>query len=87
MVPTQSFDEIRVYEGFAERTGVHFEKDEVRRSERCCNSLTALLRKGRASGEGYFYLPLKLWPADTDRIELQKKWIVMSSLPPDGFPQ
>jgi hypothetical protein len=84
MAPTQYFEEIRVFEGVAERTGVQFERKDVRRSGNCCSSLTELLRKARAAGEGYFYLPLNCWPADSEQIALQKKWIVVSSLPQDG---
>jgi len=75
---SQSFDEIRVYEGVAERTGVHFERDAVRRSSGCCASLTDFLRKARAAGEGTFYVPINMWPADTERFEVRKPWIVMS---------
>lgn len=73
------FDEIRVYAGFAERTGVQFERDTVRRSGGCCRSLTELIRKARDAGDGYFYLPLSLWPANTERVALQKKWVVAAS--------
>jgi len=84
MAPTQYFEEIRVFEGVAERTGVQFDRKDVRRSGGCCSSLTELLRKARAAGEGYFYLPLNCWPADTEQIAMQKKWIVVSSLPQNG---
>jgi hypothetical protein len=78
MLVGQSFDEICVYAGVAERTGVLFERNDVRRSGRCCRSLTELIRKARDSGDGAFYLPLSLWPADTERVELQKRWVVLS---------
>lgn len=81
MLSTQSFDEIRVYEGIAERTGVQFERSIVRRSAACCRSLTELARKARTSGDGCFYLPLEIWPADMERVDLRKKWTVLSSLP------
>lgn len=74
----QTFDEIRVYGGFAERTGVQFERNAVRRSDGYCRSLTELLRKARASGDGYYYLPLDTWPAATERLEIQKPWVVVS---------
>ena len=74
----QSFDEIRVFEGVAERTGVHFERKDVRRSSGCCGSLTQLIRKVRAAGEGTFYMPIDVWPADKERLELLKPWVVMS---------
>ena len=79
MIVGQRFEEIRVYAGFAERTGVLFDRKDVRRSEGCCGSLSALLRKARDSGDGTFYLPLDVWPADTERVELRKQWVVMAA--------
>lgn len=81
MAASRSFDEIRVYAGAAERTGVLFQRNDVRRSAGCCRSLSELIRKVRASGDGYFYLPLNVWPADAERVELQERWVVLSSLP------
>ena len=81
MVVKTFFDEIRVVAGQAERTGVKFERDDVRRSAGYCRSLTELIRKARDLGDGYFYLPLKLWPADTERLQLQKHWVVVSPFP------
>ena len=72
------FVEIRVYEGIAERTGKQFDRAAVRRSRGYCRSLTELARKARASGDGEFYLPLDLWPADTERVDLLKPWVVIS---------
>ena len=79
MLLGQRFEEIRVYAGFAERTGVLFERNDVRHSDHCCTSISALIRKARASGDGTFYLTINLWPADTDRVELRKQWVVMSA--------
>jgi len=74
----QAYEEVRVYDGVAERTGVQFARSEVRRSSGHCASLSDFLRKARAAGEGTFYMPLGTWPADTQRIELRKPWVVMS---------
>lgn len=74
---TQSFEEIVVYEGVAERTGAHFERNAVRRMNGYCESLTALLRKARAAGDGTFYMPLDRWPTDRKRLELRKPWVVL----------
>jgi hypothetical protein len=74
----REYEEIRVYDGFAERTGKRFERSEVRHSEGCCGSLTGFLRKARAAGEGTFYIPVGAWPADRDKIELREPWVVMS---------
>ncbi len=81
MLVNQTFDEIRVYAGVAERTGVRCERSAVRRSVGCCGSLTDLIRKARASGDGTFYLPPHVWPADTERVELRKPWVVIVSPP------
>lgn len=78
------FEEVRVYDGVAERTGVQFARDAVRRSSACCRSLTELIRRAREAGDGYFYLPAGVWPADRDRIELQKPWVVVSTLDHEG---
>ena len=81
MIVGQCFEEIRVYAGVAERTGVLFERNDVRRSGGCCGSVTDLIRKARASGDGVFYLPLNIWPAGQERMELRKPWVVISSHP------
>jgi hypothetical protein len=79
-MPVKSlFDEVRVYAGVAERTGVQLERDVVRRSGRYCRSVSELIRKAREAGDGYYYLPLDVWPADRDHIDLQKPWVVISS--------
>lgn len=78
MLVSQIFDEVLVYDGVAERTGAHFDRAAVRRSTGLCRSLGELVRKARASGNGTFYLPLKLWPPETDRVELTRPWVVMS---------
>jgi hypothetical protein len=73
------FLEIRVYEGVAERTGVQFERDAIRRSAGCCRSMQELVRKARDGGEGYYYVPAAAWDDDRDRLELLKPWVVTSS--------
>jgi hypothetical protein len=80
MLSKRSLDEIRVYEDVAERTGAHVERSVVRRSEGYCRSLTELMRKARASGDGTFYLPADLWPTNAERVELRKPWVAMSSI-------
>ena len=73
------FAEIRVYEGVAERTGVFFERNDVRRSSGYCASLTDLMRKARSFGDGTFYLPPDQWPADTESLEVTKRWVVIGT--------
>jgi hypothetical protein len=79
MLVTQPFEEIRVYAGIAERTGVRFNRNEVRRSANCCGSWTQLKSKSRDLGDGLFYLPLDAWPGDELRLELRKPWVVIAS--------
>lgn len=78
MLVHQSFEEVRVIAGVAERTGVLFERSDVRRRTGYCRSLTELVRKARDSGDGYFYLPANIWPAEKEHVDLLKPWIVMS---------
>jgi hypothetical protein len=91
MQSAQLFEEIRVYDGFAERTGAQFDKNTVRRSDGFCRSMTQFLQKARAAGAGTFYLPCGMWPANTEQVSLQKQWVVMSSHPqvriPDSVPE
>ena len=75
-----SYDEIRVYAGVAERTGVQFDRDTVRRIGSRIGSVPELLRKARLSGDGTYYLPLNMWPADKVEVEIRKPWIVVSTL-------
>ena len=73
----QQFDEIRVYEGIAERTGNTVGRDSVRRSKSLCQSMTELARKVRRDGDGVFYLASEAWPKDTESVNLIAKWTPM----------
>lgn len=72
------FDEIRVYEGIAERTGTTVDRKTVRGSDSVCRSMTELARKVRRMGDGYFYLPVLVWPEGKTTIELSEAWVPMS---------
>ena len=74
----QLFDEIRVYEGVAERTGTTVDRKTVRGSESVCRSMTELARKARRMGDGYFYLTVPAWPEGQTRVELSAAWVPMS---------
>ena len=80
MLARQLFDEIRVYAGVAERTGVELDRAAVRRSSGRCRSLPQLIRKAREAGDGYFYLPCNLWPPGIDSIAVMREWVVASSV-------
>jgi hypothetical protein len=71
------FDEIRVVEGIAERTGNSVDRNTVRGSKAVCHSVGELSRKVRNQGDGYFYLATEAWPEDTTSIVLTAKWTPM----------
>jgi len=73
----EQFDEIRVYEGVAERTGNTIGRDSVRRSKNVCQSMTELVRKVRRDGDGLFYLASNAWPENTEEVNLIEKWTPM----------
>jgi hypothetical protein len=74
---TQQFDEVRVFEGVAERTGNMVDRATVRGSKVVCQSVGELSRKVRAQGDGYFYLASQAWPESETRIVLTEKWKTM----------
>jgi hypothetical protein len=71
----QEYAEIQVFEGFAERTGVTVDSGTVRRSPALCRSLSELTRKARSKGDGYFYLPVSLWPENTKKLQIRETWV------------
>lgn len=72
------FDEVRVYDGIAERTGNTVDRDTVRGSKAVCQSVSELTRKVRREGDGIFYVATKAWPENTDKVVLTEKWTPMS---------
>jgi hypothetical protein len=70
----QYFDEIQVYEGIAERTGVTVDRKTLRGSRNVCRSVAELTRKSRSSGDGVFYLAGAVWPENETRIDLTLSW-------------
>ena len=73
----QQFDEIRVYEGVAERTGNTVDRKTIRGSKSLCRSLTDLTRTVRRLGDGYFYLPVMMWPEGEKKLMLASTWTVI----------
>ena len=73
----QLFDEIRVFEGIAERTGARVDRAAVRHNSGVCRSLSELTRKARMSGDGTFYLPADLWPGTEERVDINRRWVVI----------
>jgi hypothetical protein len=74
----QQFDEIRVYEGVAERTGTKIDRQTIRRSPTACRSVSELTRRVRRLGDGLFYLPVSMWPEGKTEIPLSQTWTTMS---------
>jgi hypothetical protein len=74
----QKFEEIRVVQGVAERTGNLVDRSVIRGRSNVCRSVTELARKVRSDGDGYFYLAASAWPEATTHLELSKAWTPMS---------
>ena len=70
----QSYDEIRVFDSIAERTGNQVERAGLRGRMSVCRSLTELAAKSRRLGDGYYYLASGAWPADTVTVALSRAW-------------
>ena len=73
-VLNKSFDEIHVFDGVAERTGVIVDRAGVRGRRGVCRSVTELSAKSRRLGDGYYYLASAAWPPDTQSVSLQRVW-------------
>jgi hypothetical protein len=70
----KSFDEVQVFDGIAERTGVSIDRAGVRGHGGVCRSLTELSAKSRRLGDGYYYLVSAAWPPETQSVTLTKAW-------------
>lgn len=68
------FDEVTVYEGIAERTGVTVDRAALRSSKSVCRSIPELTRKARSMGDGVFYLAGLVWPENETRLDLTMTW-------------
>jgi hypothetical protein len=75
----QEFDEIRIVNGVAERTGNTAPRSSLRGRHDVCRSMNELARKLRANGDGYFYLASSVWPEGQTTVDLTTEWKTMSS--------
>ncbi len=75
----QQFDEIRIVNGIAERTGNTVPRSSLRGRHDVCRSMSELARKLRANGDGYFYLASSEWPEGQTTLDLTTTWKTMSS--------
>ena len=74
--------EINIYQGIGEATGVVVEKKSLRGRKGLCKSLRDLTSKVRVLGDGYYYIPVDLWPGDEEPVVLHETdWTPMASLP------
>lgn len=73
--------EISVFQGVGESTGVVVERSAVRGKVGLCKSMRDLAIKSRVLGDGYYYLPVELWPGSGEPVVVNKHdWTVMSSI-------
>jgi hypothetical protein len=74
--------EISVYQGVGESTGVMVERSAIRGKKGLCKSMRDLAIKSRVLGDGYYYIPVDLWPKSKEPIVVHKHdWTVISSIP------
>ena len=71
------FDEIQVFDGVAERTGVSVDRAGLRGRRGICRSFTELAAKSRRLGDGYYYLASAAWPAETKSVDLVRAWTTL----------
>jgi hypothetical protein len=69
---SQSYEEVMVFNGVAERTGNRFDRKTVRGQRGVCRSLTALGAIARRLGDGHYYLIAVAWPAEVEKVDLKR---------------
>jgi hypothetical protein len=74
--------EISVFQGEGEKTGVLVERSAVRGKIGLCKSMRDLAIKSRVLGDGYYYLPVELWPPQSGSVVINRQdWTVIGSIP------
>ena len=74
--------EISIFDGVGECTGVVVERSAIRGKKSLCKSMRDLAIKSRVLGDGYYYLPIDLWPKSKEPVVVHKHdWTVISSIP------
>lgn len=74
--------EISIFEGVGEPTGGVIERSAIRGKKGLCKSMRDLSIKSRILGDGYYYLPIELWPKAEGPIVVHKyDWTVIGSIP------
>ncbi len=73
--------EINVYQGVGEPTGIVVEKRALRGRKGLCKSMRELANKTRVLGDGYYYVPVDLWPDMSEPVVINDQaWTVISSI-------
>ena len=74
--------EISIYQGVGEQTGVFVERSAIRGKKGLCKSMRDLAIKSRVLGDGYYYIPIELWPDTKEPVIVHKHdWTVIGSIP------
>jgi hypothetical protein len=74
--------EISIFEGIGEPTGVVVERSAIRGKKGLCKSMRDLAIKSRVLGDGYYYIPIELWPKSKQPVVVHKHdWTVIGSIP------
>jgi hypothetical protein len=76
--------EINIFQGVGERTGVVVERRAVRGKKGLCKSMRDLTIKSRVLGDGYYYLPVELWPEEDSVVIHRQDWTVIGSISRSG---
>jgi hypothetical protein len=74
--------EISIYQGVGETTGIVVERSAIRGKKGLCKSMRDLAIKSRVLGDGYYYIPIELWPKAKEPVVVHKHdWTVIGSIP------
>jgi len=79
--------EISIFQGSGERTGVVVERSAIRGKPGLCKSMRDLAIKSRVLGDGYYYLPIELWPLLEPVVIHKQDWTVIGSIPRSTRPK
>ena len=69
------FDEVHVFAGVGERTGLQVDRAGARGRRAVCRSMTELASKARRLGDGYYYIASKAWPPESTSLNLTIPWV------------
>ena len=75
-----SFDEVHVFEGVGERTGLRLDRQGVRGRRAVCRSVGDLAAKSRRLGDGYYYLASAAWPDGSTSVNLALEWVSIGGI-------